>query len=173
MKIYIASSLTHVPRERFEDYTEFLHRLAATLLASPLGIEVKYALANSDPQLAMKPFTERARLCYLWDREMVEWAELLIAEASFPSIGLGIELQIAEAMNTPLMLCFRRNDEYRAKPVQYSNPDRTKHELQIGDGFVSLMALGLPTVFKVIGYRDESDGIMQIMKAVELISKGS
>ena len=63
--------------------------------------EVMYALVNSDPQLASKPFDERARFCYLWDRNMVEHAELLIAEASFPSTGLGIEMQIAEGKGTP------------------------------------------------------------------------
>ena len=63
-----------------------------------------YALVNSDPQLASKPFEERARLCYLWDRNMVEQAELIIAEASFPSTGLGIEMQIAESKGTPIIL---------------------------------------------------------------------
>ena len=51
---------------------------------------------GSDPQLAEKPPKERASLCYTWDRRMVEEADLVIAEASFPSTGLGIELQIAD-----------------------------------------------------------------------------
>ena len=173
MKIYIASALTHVPRGEFTDYAKFLHRLAGALRAQPLGHDVKYALANSDPQLAPKPFGERARLCYLWDRGMVEEAELVIAEASFPSTGLGIELQVAETRDIPLLLCFRRIERHRVDPVEYVNPDQSKHELQIGEGFVSLMALGLPTVFRVIGYTDDDDGIRQILEATEIILRGS
>ena len=104
MKIYIASALTHVPRGEFSDYVKFLHRLAGALRTQPFGHEVKYALANSDRQLAQKPFGEPARLCYLWDRGMVKEADLVIAEASFPSTGLGIELQVAEAKDIPPLL---------------------------------------------------------------------
>jgi hypothetical protein len=173
MKIYIASALTHVPRGEFSDYAKFLHRLAGALRVEPFGHEVKYALANSDPQLAQKPFGERARLCYLWDRGMVEEAELVIAEASFPSTGLGIELQVAEAKDIPLLLCFRRAKSHRIDPVEYVNPDQSIHELQIGEGFVSLMALGLPAVFRLIGYNDDDDGIRQILEATELLLRGS
>src|SRR5437016_3430664 len=88
MKIYIACGLTHVPRGPiFDEHIAFIHGLAEELKGA--GHEVKYALVNSDPQLASKPFVERPRLCYLWDRNMVEEAELVIAEASFPSTGMG------------------------------------------------------------------------------------
>ncbi len=107
MKIYLACGLTHVPRDMFSDHCDFLHKLAERLRSEPARHEVKYALIDSDPQLGEKPFAERARLCYLWDREMVGEADLVIAEASFPAIGLGIELQIAEANDTPILLCFR------------------------------------------------------------------
>jgi hypothetical protein len=106
MKIYIGCGLTHVPRGQiFDDHISFIHGLASELKA--VGHQVRYALVNSDPQLAEKPFKEGARLCYLWDRNMVEEADLLIAEASFPSTGLGIEMQLAEAKGTPIVLCFR------------------------------------------------------------------
>ena len=95
MRIYIACGLTHVPRPLFANYAKFIHSLANSLREEPKGHEVKYALVDSDPQLATKPFDERARLCYVWDREMVEQAEVVIAEASFPSTGLGIEMQLA------------------------------------------------------------------------------
>jgi hypothetical protein len=170
MNIYISCALTHVPRKMFEQYVSFIHRLAGALHAE--GIEqVTYALINSDPQLAEKPFGERARLCYLWDREMVEHADLVIAEASFSSTGMGIELQIAEGMGTPIILCFHKGNEYQAPPVGYQNPDTHQHMLQIGDGYVSLMALGVPTVFKVIGYQDEDQGIASVVDALRLFRK--
>jgi hypothetical protein len=133
---------------------------------------VRYALVDSDPQLAEKPFEERARLCYLWDREMVREAELVIAEASFPAIGLGIELQIAEANDTPILLCFRDYHANRATPVDYVNPDQSTHSLQIGEGFVSLMALGLPSVYRIIQYEDREDGLGRISETVRLLRRG-
>lgn len=130
-----------------------------------------YALVNSDPQLASKPFEERARLCYLWDRNMVEQAELVIAEASFPSTGVGIEMQIAEGKGTPIILCFRDFGSNKVDSVSYENPDHSRHSLQVGDGFVTLMALGVPTIFKVVRYQDIRDGLTKIMSALDLVTQ--
>jgi hypothetical protein len=171
MNIYIACALTHVPRELFVEYTAFIHCLGRTLRDAGDN-DVAYALVNSDPQLAAKPFEERARLCYVWDRELVQNADLVIAEASFPSTGLGIELQIAESAGVPIILCFKRNDSNRAAPICYENPDHNRHMLQIGEGYVSLMALGLPTVFKVISYETEQVGIGAILESVHLLNRG-
>jgi hypothetical protein len=157
MRIYIACALTHEPRGGiFDEHIAFIHELAGKLKMA--GHDVMYALVNSDPQLASKPFNARARLCYLWDRNMVEQAELIIAEASFPSTGLGIEMQIAENKGTPIILCFKDVGTNRVESASYENPDHSRHELQVGDGFVTLMALGVPTVFKVIQYFDSQDG---------------
>lgn len=171
--MYIACSLSHVPRALFEEYSKFIHSLAAAIRTHPPGHEVKYALVNSDPQLATRPIQERARLCYRWDREMVEEAELIVAEASFPSTGLGIELQIAQQKNIPVVLCFRDFGQNKAEPVEYVNPDASHHQLQIGDGFVSLMALGLPTITNVIRYRDTEDGVSQVLGAVGVLDRRS
>jgi len=169
-KIYLACGLTHVPRESFQRYVTFIHELAEKLTHS-LGAEVKYALLHSDPQLANKPIQERAKLCYLWDRAMVEWADLVIAECSYPSTGVGIELQIAEQHGTPIIICFESISSTAALPVDYNNPDGSQHHLQIGDGHVTLMALGLPTVFSVVSYINPYDGMAKIMAAVELLER--
>ena len=84
MKIYLACALTHVPRQLFAEYAKFIHALASALRSGPAHHQVKYALVDSDPQLASKPFVERARLCYVWDREMVEVADLLARRLAFP-----------------------------------------------------------------------------------------
>lgn len=170
MKIYIACALTHVPRGAiFDEHVAFIHELARTLKS--IGHEVMYALVNSDPQLASKPSEERARLCYLWDRNMVEQAELVIAEASFPSTGLGIEMQIAESEGTPIILCFRDFGANKVESVSYENPDHSRHSLQVGDGFVTLMALGVPTIFKVVQYSDEQDGLAKVIGALDLLTQ--
>jgi hypothetical protein len=171
MKIYIACGLTHVSRDIFHDYVGFIHSLASALTRTAPGRQVKYALVNSDPQLAEKPFGERARLCYLWDRKMVEEADLIIAEASFPSTGLGIELQIAEACDTPIILCFRDFGINKAAPADYQTPDLKRHDLQIGEGYVSLMALGVPSIFRVLRYNSPADGIRQILEVTSLLER--
>jgi hypothetical protein len=169
MRIYIACALTHVPRGTiFEEHIAFIHGLAETLKNA--GHHVMYALVDSDPQLASKPFEERARLCYLWDRHMVEQAELIVAEASFPSTGLGIELQIAESNGTPIILCFRDFGSNKVEGVPYENPDHSRHTLQVGDGFVTLMALGVPTIFRVVRYSDRPDGLLKVMSALDLFT---
>lgn len=170
MNIYIACGLTHVPRNLFEEYCEFVHTLAATLKASG-DYEVKYALVNSDPQLAEKPASEQARLCYHWDREMVESTDLLIAEASFPSTGLGIEMQLAANKATPILICFRDFGVNQALEVAYENPDHSKHALQIGQGFVTLMALGVPGVFRVEQYDSIAQGVDRVLEAVALLDR--
>lgn len=170
MKIYIACALTHVPREHFAEHAEFIHSLAQSL--EQFKNTVKYALVDSDPQLSSKPLPDRARLCYSWDREMVEQSELVIAEASFPGIGLGIELQVAEQKGIPVIICYRDWATNKAGLVQYENPDHSRHELQIGEGYVSLMALGLPTLFQTIQYQNSTDGISKILEATAILSHG-
>src|SRR5438045_9773306 len=128
MNIYIGCGLTAVPRNSFQEYVAFIHQLAAALRSS--GCEgVRYALTDSDPQLAEKPKEQKARLCYLWDREMVEQADAIVVDATFPSIGIGIELQLAVARGIPVVLSFNRALGNRSSPVQYENPDHTKHQL--------------------------------------------
>lgn len=166
MKIYLACGLTHVPRLEFPAYVNLLQGLAAHLTDTH-GAEVKYALRDSDPQLGQKPFADRARLCYAWDREMVEWADLVVAEASFPSTGLGIELQIACARNTPIIVAFKLDERHKAPPVEYRTPDHDLHSLQLGEGYVSLMALGLPTIARVLSYRSDADALSRIGAAVD------
>lgn len=165
MHIYLACALTHVSRERFGEHSAFIHAIAGALHSQ--GHTVRYALVDSDPQLASKPVEDRARLCYLWDRRMVEEADLVVAEASFPSIGLGIELQIAEDRGTPIILVYSTEAGLKAADVQYTNPDKSEHHLQLGEGYVSLMALGLPNVVRSIGYQDRDTALKSIIRAVE------
>ncbi len=167
MNIYLACSLTHVPRDLFEEYTRFIHSISCSLGEDHA---VKYALVDSDPQLALKQEENKSRLCYLWDRKMVEGAELIIAECSFPSTGMGIELQIAENNDIPIIACFRDFGINKSLPITYENPDHTKHSLQIGEGYISHMVLGLPSLFRVLQYDNDQDGVSKINECVQLLS---
>lgn len=170
MKIYIACGLTHVPRHIFSDYVGYIHALAAGLRALPAVRTLRYALVDSDPQLASKPAADRAALCYDWDRRMVEEADLVVADASFPSTGLGVELQIAEAAGIPVIMLVGDLGINRVRSIHYENPDRSGHELQVGEGIVSLMALGLPAIRKKVLYSEFQEAIAKAVEAVRLYS---
>jgi hypothetical protein len=167
MNIFIACGLTQIPRNLFATYTETIHTVAARLSSKGLH-QVKYALLDIDPRLASEPRTERAPLCYSWGKSMVEAADLVLAEASFPSIGLGIEMQIAAASEKPLIIFYRDFGVNKLSSVTYENPDKSLHELHIDQGFVSLMALGIPTVQTLIKYSDTADAALQLAEAVRL-----
>lgn len=100
---------------------------------------------------------------------MVERADLVIAEGSFPSTGLGIEMQIAESKGTPIILCFRDFGSNKVDSVEYENPDHSRHHLQVGEGFITLMALGVPSVFKAVRYSDSKQGLADIAAALDLL----
>ena len=121
------------------------------------GHIVKYALKNSDPQLSEVEQHQKPKLCYFWDRKMVEEAQCIVAETSFPSIGLGIELQIAANKMIPIILLHKDYSVNVAKMVEYTNPDGTTHQLQIGEGKISLMALGLPNIYSTYYYNSLLD----------------
>ncbi|AUD78947.1 hypothetical protein CW740_06665 [Kangiella profundi] len=161
MNIYLACALTHVPECSFKEYSNLLVNVAEHLTAS--GHRVKYALANSDPQLASYEESCKAELCYKWDRDMVLWSDLIIAEASFPSTGMGIELQLADSNGIPIVMCFKPDENNKAKPKKYRGIDHIDHNLQIGDGYISLMALGLPSLHKVIKY----NSILELLKQLD------
>lgn len=172
IKIYLACGLTHVPRTEFPAYVLVIESVAQ-FLTNKLGADVKYALRDSDPQLSQKPFEDRARLCYVWDKEMVEWADVIVAEASYPSTGLGIELQIACSRETPIVVVFKLDENHKAPPVQYKTPDQKNHNLQLGSGYVSLMALGLPSIFKVLPYANVEEACIEVCNAVATLIRPS
>ena len=169
---YVACGLTHVPKAVFEEYVGVIHAIASATRDAVEGLTVKYALVDSDPQLEQRRGEDKARLCYLWDRKMVEEADIVIAEASFPSTGLGIELQIAENNDTPIILLFKDYGFNRASERHYLNPDdAVEHTLQIGEGFVTLMALGLPSLFRVIRYHDIGECIAELKIVLSLLER--
>ena len=80
-------------------------------------------------------------------------------------------MQIAESKGTPIILCFRDFGINKVQSVDYENPDHTHHQLQIGEGYVTLMALGVPSIFKVIKYSSNDDGVNKILETVKLLDK--
>jgi hypothetical protein len=114
--------LTHVPRDTFSTYVATVHAVAAGLAAMDTVRRVRYALVDSDPALAGQVTADRPKLCYQWNRRMVEEANPLIAEVSYPSTGLGIETEIAASKKIPIIFIYRNYATNRAVPVSHVNP---------------------------------------------------
>lgn len=83
---------------------------------------------------------------------MVTAADVVIAEVTYPSLGVGIELGIAAECGIPILLAACDARAERATPKTYVNPDSSTHTLQLGGGIITLMAQGLPTVGAVLHY---------------------
>jgi hypothetical protein len=162
MNIYLSCALTHVPRDTFSTYVATVHAVASGLAAMDTVRRVRYALVDSDPALAGEVTADRPKLCYQWNRRMIEEAHLLIAEVSYPSTGLGIEAEIAASKRIPIIFIYRDYSTNRAVPVSHVNPAGETHELQIGDGIVSLMALGIPSVARVMRYETAEHALIQL-----------
>lgn len=148
INVYLACALTHVPKSLFEEYAIDIHNLAFKLKNDQFA--VKYALTDSDPQLSSISKNKQAKTCYEMDKAMVLSSDIIIAECTYASIGLGIELQIAATEGIPIILCHK--DTNKAEKKRYLNPDNNRYDLQIGEGYISLMALGLPTVKAAFEY---------------------
>lgn len=95
---------------------------------------------------------------------MVEAADLVIAEATHPSTGMGIELQIASQSNIPIIMLFRSKPNASRPHLRYQTSDHEEHEVQIGRAGVSLMALGIPGIVRTIEY----DCPEEAVKAVQI-----
>lgn len=164
-KIYIACSLTHVKKEYFDEYTSFIKELSNEL--EKIGIECKYALRDSDPMLSEYKKEDRAKLCYKWDRNMVTESDLVIAEASFPSIGLGMELEIANHAEIPIALIYREFEDCYAENKEYTLGSDKSYSLEIGNRIVSVMAQGCPAIIYENQYINKNDGIKCILDLIK------
>jgi hypothetical protein len=164
--IYLACGLTHVPQRHFNRYVQSMHDAIAAV-ENTLHCTARYALRDSDPELAEHPQQSRAHLCYTWDRDMVLEADLVIADVTFPSIGVGIELGLAASQDIPIVLTYCCDLAPRAGHKLYGLPGSASTQaLQVGEGFVTLMALGLPTLIQVNVYHAPEDYAAVVLTSV-------
>ena len=169
--VYIACCLTHVPGAVFGEHCALIRDITG-LLESSYGLAVQHALKDSDPHLAQYRASERPRKCYEWDRRMVEQADLVVAETSFPSTGTGIEIQIAEYNMIPVVLLYRDRGVNLAEKKTYRTSDNQQHTLQIGNRIVSIMVQGNPAVVGEIAYSDRKTAIESLRRFMGELREG-
>jgi hypothetical protein len=80
-------------------------------------------------------------------------------------------LQLACSQETPIILFFKLEEKHRAPPIDYKTPDKKEHSLQLGEGYVSLMALGLPSLFRIHPYVDVEHALAGLNSALEILNR--
>ena len=136
-KIYLGCSLTQAP----EDFLQGIVDLKSQ-------IKEKYELIEffSDPLSVNQQSTE-LEICqriYEFDKNCVESCDLMIAEVSYPSIGLGMELAFAVTNNKPILAVAKNNAKVSRMIMGICHPkfqfiryDDTKEIPAILDQFIA------------------------------------
>ena len=131
MNVFFARSMTLVPELHREEYADGLASIVEHLKVAK-GWSVTWGVDSAAPidRSGRKP-SEMMKL-YSWYADFIAKADLLIADVTFPSLGVGIELQIACQNSVRTWLITNGRFTPRTN--------------------VSMMALGVPGVEKTIEY---------------------
>lgn len=160
-QVFIGTACTHVPVSIFPEYKSLIESVA-DLVEALFRCRARYALEDSDPLLPQYERRRRPAECYRMDRELVEDSQLVIAEVSFPSTGLGQELQIAEFNKIPIILCYRDWGFNLAERKDYRTRAGEDHSIELGNTIVSVMVQGNHAVIKEIFYKNTVDLLKQL-----------
>ena len=124
-KVYFAASIRggRADAALYQDMIEFI-KLTDTVLTEHIG----------DLSLSSFEQNERDRKIYEQDTAWLKECDLLIAECTCPSIGVGYELAYAEKLNKPCYVFYRRSEIHLSAMITgdpYYNviPYETKEEL--------------------------------------------
>ncbi|MEK6959166.1 MAG: hypothetical protein AABW59_03925 [archaeon] len=149
-QVFIGSAVTHVPDVFFEEYKELIVELSK-LLETKYLCKAKHSLKKDDSRLSYIEKHKTAADCYKKCVEDIKASKLMIAEISFPSIGLGQEIEIASQNKIPIIVLFK---DYFGREPQ-------------GELIVSRMALGNPLVVHQIKYKTTKEAIGELESILE------
>ena len=76
------------------------------------------------------------------------------------------DFSAAEYSNIPIIMLVGELGINRVEKVKYQNPDNKFNHLQIGEGIVSLMALGIPSVKRIVPYKHFSKAVNDVIKLI-------
>lgn len=134
-QVYVTGELTLCKNP--EEQKKFYEAIAA--VCEETGFSTYLPHKHTDP-IDHPDVTPRE--VYEKDHDIVANAEYLIAYAGQPSLGVGIELEIANKNDTRIIMMLHKDDK------------------------VSRMALGCPGVDTLIAYESEEDALEQVQKAL-------
>ena len=131
-QVYISGALTNSSRK------EFYEKIGKLL--EEIGYQPYIPHLHTDPE--KNPDATPTEV-YTVDMMQVEKSAMVIAYVGYPSLGVGAELEHANAKGIPLILLY-----------------------EVGEK-VSRLVLGVPTVQKVIDYRCEEEALREIRNLLQ------
>lgn len=155
MDLFLCCSMTNVPNKFFNNYSKTISNLHSFI--ESFGHNVSNALRDNSPYDSSLDDFENAKVCYEWHKSRIEKSNLVIAEVSFPSIGVGIELESANQFNIPIILIYDKILAIKADVKEYEATGDLIKNTNITHPNISSMALGLKQAKELVGYKDFSD----------------
>jgi deoxycytidylate deaminase len=131
--VYIASALTNIPQQDRKDFLSFLE--AAGSVCESFGIDAYLPHKNTDPEVA-KDLT--AEEIYKIGLDNASSRDVTIAEVTYPSLGAGGEIVIAEKNNKHVVLMSKKGAKVsrfvRGNPaaiyhIEYDSPEEALDHL--------------------------------------------
>ena len=131
MKIYFAGSIKG-GREKQKEYYELIYyiKLYGEVLTEHIGND------NTDIDNEIKYSTSEDEHVYIRDTKWIDMCDVLIAEVSIPSLGVGYEIAYAESKGKQVICLYNINSEkslsymisgnIKNKVIKYRNLDEAK-----------------------------------------------
>jgi len=145
MKIYFCGSITggRVDLDIYKEIVSFLKNIG-TVLTEHIIFDEKVLLTDDGKFLENNShITEN----YIYERDMkwIKESDVVIAEVSTPSLGVGYELKTAEELGKPIICFFKKNDgkgiERKLSPlikgnkslkiIEYENMPQIKEHIKV------------------------------------------
>lgn len=137
--VYISGGLTNLSPEDFENFKNLYEKLGE--LCESMGFKSYVPHKFSDP---VKHAHLTPQQVDRLDRDAVTYSCLMITVVDNPSLGVGVEIEMAYHANKPVWLAHHK------------------------DAHVSALPLGNPTVTQVLTYETHEDLLEQIKEALIL-----
>lgn len=139
--IYVSGALTDVPVDLREDYLIFYERIGE--LVESMGFVAYVPHLHTDP-VRHKDVTP-SQVDQI-DRRAVTSSSLIIAVADNPSLGVGIEIEMAYHADKPVYLLYHKDRLLR--------------------GLVSRLVRGNPSISKEIAYVSQTEALQQLQQSL-------
>lgn len=133
-QVYVSGALTNNARK------DFYEKIRDIILNCGMKAYIPYL--HIEPK---NNSIETSEEIYEVDMTKIEESSYMVAYVGLPSLGVGVELEHANACGIPIIIMYKE------------------------DEVVSKLVCGIPSVCKIIKYSDEEYGLYELMK--ELISK--
>lgn len=155
--------MTYLPKSHLKKYILFIQSLGRMIEESGFA-HAKYAFRDTDPFMTNLSPSKIPEFCYKTNAGYIKSSTCIIAEVSFPSTGVGIELQIAEQYRIPIIVVYKKQNISKIKNKYYSLEDNGKYKLYTRTDGVSVVVYGLSSIKKEIQYKSYQDCICKLKR---------